>query len=238
MEHQMAIPTIRTLVIGDVHGCVDELRELVDSASLASGDRIISLGDFVDRGPDSPAVLAFLTDTEGASCLKGNHERKHVLASRALVRPALSQRLTRAQFDDAGYALALEYFESLPVSIDLPEAILAHGFWQPGLTLQEQDPLVLQGTMTGQCRLRKDLKCPWYDAYDGPKPLIVGHQDYLGTGEPLIVGDRVFCLDTGCCRGGRLTGVILPEFRVISVESRRLAVRTACSSGTRRPLAV
>ena len=212
---------MRTLVIGDIHGCIDELRELVDLAALASGDRIISLGDFVDRGPDSPAVLTFLKNTEGASSLKGNHERKHVLVSRSIVKPALSQRLARAQFDEAGYALALEYFEALPISIELPEAIMVHGFWQAGLTLPEQDPLVLQGTMTGQCRLLQSLKSPWYEAYDGPKPLLVGHSDYLGTGDPLIVKDRVFCLDTGCCRGGRLTGLILPEFRVLSVQSRR-----------------
>lgn len=212
---------MRTLVIGDIHGCFDELRDLLDAVALSQDDQIIALGDFIDRGPDSPSVLAFLRDSKNARSLKGNHERKHILASRGIIRPALSQRLARAQFDGDGYQRALEYLEELPFLIELRDAILVHGFWQPGLSLHEQDPLVLQGTMTGQYRLGHNLQGPWFEAYDGPKPLIVGHQDYLQTGEPLIVGDRVFCLDTGCCRGGRLTGLILPEFRVHSVRSRR-----------------
>jgi serine/threonine protein phosphatase 1 len=212
---------MRTLVIGDIHGCFDELRDLLDSAALSTDDQIIALGDFMDRGPDSPSVLAFIRDSGNARSLKGNHERKHLLASRGIVKPALSQRLARTQFDDEEYARALEYLESLPFFIELPEAILVHGFWQAGLTLQEQDPLVLQGTMTGQYRLGHHLTGPWFEAYDGPKPLVVGHQDYLQTGDPLIVGDRVFGLDTGCCRGARLTGLLLPEFRIYSVKSRR-----------------
>ncbi len=212
---------MRTLVIGDIHGCIEELRDLLDLAALSREDEVIALGDFMDRGPDSPSVLAFLKDSENTRSLKGNHERKHILASRGILRPALSQRLARAQFDEERYSQALEYFESLPFYIELPDAILVHGFWQAGLTLQEQDPLVLQGTMTGQYRLGHHLKGPWFEAYDEPKPLVVGHQDYLQTGDPLIVENRVFCLDTGCCRGGRLTGLTLPEFRIYSVKSRK-----------------
>ena len=212
---------MRTLVIGDIHGCFAELRDLLDSAALSKEDQVIALGDFMDRGPDSPSVLAFLRDSENARSLKGNHERKHLLSSRGIIRPALSQMLTRTQFDEDSYARALEYLEELPVFIELQDAILVHGFWKPGLHLQDQDPLVLQGTMTGQYRLGHHLEGPWFEAYDGPKPLVVGHQDYLHTGEPLIVGGRVFCLDTGCCRGGRLTALALPEFRIFSVKSRR-----------------
>lgn len=143
----------RTLVIGDIHGCIDEFRDLLSAVDLSRGDEIISLGDFMDRGPDSPSVLAFLRDSENARSLKGNHERKHLLASRGIIKPALSQRLARTQFEDEPYARALEYLESLPFFIDLPDATLAHGFWEPGLSLLDQDPLVLQGTMTGQYRL-------------------------------------------------------------------------------------
>src|SRR5262249_29448313 len=57
--------------------------------------------------------------------------------------------------------------------------------------------------------------------YDGPKPIIVGHRDYLHTGQPLIHRDRVFGIDTGCCRGGRLTGLLLPGFELLSVPARQ-----------------
>ena len=47
----------------------------------------------------------------------------------------------------------------------------------------------------------------------------MGHLDYSGKREPLVYGDRVFGLDTSCCVGGALTGLLLPEFRFISVPS-------------------
>jgi hypothetical protein len=47
-----------------------------------------------------------------------------------------------------------------------------------------------------------------------------GHRDYSGTKQPLIYRDRVYGLDTRCCYGGWLTGLLLPDFKLISVASR------------------
>ena len=67
-------------VIGDMHGCVAELSRLIESLPLAKGDRVIFLGDYIDRGPDSRGVVAYLLGLR-QSCssveflfLKGNHE--------------------------------------------------------------------------------------------------------------------------------------------------------------------
>lgn len=66
-------------VVGDIHGCVGELRHLIEGLPLASGDRLVFLGDYVDRGPDSSGVVAYLLDLRAKSpyemiFLKGNHE--------------------------------------------------------------------------------------------------------------------------------------------------------------------
>jgi serine/threonine protein phosphatase 1 len=67
-------------VIGDIHGCVAELSRLVEALPLAQGDRIVFLGDYIDRGPDSRAVVSYLLslprDYRGIEFvfLKGNHE--------------------------------------------------------------------------------------------------------------------------------------------------------------------
>ena len=50
---------MNTLVIGDIHGCYDELQTLLDKAGLSSGDKIVAVGDIVDRGPETPEVLGF-----------------------------------------------------------------------------------------------------------------------------------------------------------------------------------
>ena len=70
---------VRTYVIGDIHGCPDELAHLVDKLPLNSSDRLVFLGDYVDRGPDSNGVISYLIELE-RTCpatvvfLKGNHE--------------------------------------------------------------------------------------------------------------------------------------------------------------------
>lgn len=68
---------MRTLAIGDIHGCLTALTTLLDFVAAAPDDRIIALGDYVDRGPDSRAVLDLLIalHAEGRLvALRGNHE--------------------------------------------------------------------------------------------------------------------------------------------------------------------
>jgi len=211
---------MKQLIIGDIHGCYAELLELLDRAGLSDQDEIIAIGDIVDRGPDSPRVLAFFREHPRARSIQGNHERKHVRSWRGEVMPALSQRITRQQVGEEAYPDAAAFMDALPRFLELPEAILAHGFWEPGLSVAEQREVVIVGTMTGERYLRERYVRPWYELYNGEKPLIVGHLDYLGTGQPLIYRDRVFGLDTGCCCGGSLTGLILPEWKFVSVRSR------------------
>ena len=153
--------------------------------------------------------------------LMGNHERKHVHSQRGRVRPALSQLITRRQIGEPGYDAACRMMDGFPRYIELPEAILVHGFYEPGIPLTEQRETVIVGTLSGEHRVQQQDHRPWYQRYDGDKPLIVGHHDYLRTGQPLICKDRVYGIDTGCCHGGRLTGLLLPGFRMVSVPSRR-----------------
>lgn len=68
----------RTLVVGDVHGCIDELERLLDAVRPSTGDTICFLGDYVDRGPSAKRVIERLIRLrqQGPTCvfLKGNHE--------------------------------------------------------------------------------------------------------------------------------------------------------------------
>lgn len=67
-------------VIGDIHGCIAELRRLLESLPLASGDAVVFLGDYIDRGPDSRAVISQILSLKQTRAdvdfvfLKGNHE--------------------------------------------------------------------------------------------------------------------------------------------------------------------
>src|SRR5215213_9957860 len=69
-----------SFVIGDIHGCCDELRYLIDALPIGPDDEVIFLGDYIDRGPDSRAVISFLIELKDRLrenrlvFLKGNHE--------------------------------------------------------------------------------------------------------------------------------------------------------------------
>lgn len=70
---------MRCYVVGDIHGCAEELARLLESLPLEPGDRLVFLGDYVDRGPDSKGVISYLIDlkrrgTQEMIFLKGNHE--------------------------------------------------------------------------------------------------------------------------------------------------------------------
>src|ERR1051326_6825064 len=71
---------MKSYVIGDIHGCANELRHLIDALPLVAGDRVIFLGDYIDRGPDSHGVVSYLLGLRSRLrdiefiFLKGNHE--------------------------------------------------------------------------------------------------------------------------------------------------------------------
>jgi serine/threonine protein phosphatase 1 len=207
------------LIVGDIHGCYVELMELVDRAGLSAGDEVLSVGDFLDRGPANGACLEFFRTQANGSAITGNHERKHLRSAAGEVTPAISQKITRLQLG-SDYPACLSFLRTLPRHRELPDVTVVHGFWEPGVPLERQRDSVIIGTLSGEHHLQKHYSQPWYELYDGPKPLVVGHHDYRKDGEPLVHRDRVYALDTSCVHGGRLTGLLVPEFRFVSVPSR------------------
>ncbi len=224
------------IVIGDIHGCYEELMDLLQVVGIGTSDRIISVGDLVNRGPASEEVLRFFCDQANASAIMGNHEWEHVEAwfgreplgpAHAAVREEMGER----------YGEWIDWLATLPPYLELPEALMVHGMFEPGIPPAAQQEAVMLGTTAGEEYMAQRYPGRWYDHYapikpssphHGPvaaqppdaKPLIVGHHDYLRTGEPLVREGRLYAIDTGCVRGGRLTALVLPEFRLVSVAAR------------------
>jgi len=213
--------TQKTLIVGDIHGCHAEFMALLDKAGLAADDEIIALGDIVDRGPDTVRVLEFFQKEINTRSLLGNHERKHIRSFQGRIRPALSQLISRRQIGEQRYPGLCTFMDSFVRFLELPEAILTHGFFEPNIPLSDQKEDVLIGAMRGDIYLQQTYDRPWYEYYNEDKPIVVGHLDYSRNGQPFIYQDRVFCIDTGCCHGGALTGLLLPSFRLISVRSKK-----------------
>jgi len=68
---------MRTLALGDIHGCITALETMAEYVGFSTEDHLITLGDYVDRGPDSKGVIDFLLklkETHQLTALRGNHE--------------------------------------------------------------------------------------------------------------------------------------------------------------------
>ncbi|MEL6272765.1 MAG: metallophosphoesterase [Chloroflexota bacterium] len=207
----------KTLVIGDTHGCFDELQALLDTVPLTADDRIIHIGDMIDRGPHPEAVTDFFMSTPQATSIMGNREDKHIRAYDGELSYEGAREMTRQQFSSPeAYATAVEYMRTLPLYIDLPEATLVHGYFEPGVPLAQQQRNVLLGHTDGDLHLEAQGFVPFYEHYAGEKPLVFGHREY-----PFLQYQRrAYAIDTRCVYGGTLTGLLLPDFKIYGIPAR------------------
>jgi serine/threonine protein phosphatase 1 len=208
----------RTLIIGDIHGCYEELLDLFDAAALGAEDVVVSVGDLVDRGPKPAEVVKWFRERPSHSSivLMGNHERKHV---RNVL--SYSQEITRVQFPSAdAYADAVEWMKHLPYYWEIPGIVrVVHAALVPGVPLAEQDDAILSGTTSGEKKLSQLFpEGYWHERYSDDVPVVFGH--HVTGPEPLVREGKVYGIDTGCCHGHRLTALSVPDFKLYSVPSR------------------
>ncbi|MFI6817613.1 metallophosphoesterase family protein [Nonomuraea sp. NPDC050328] len=203
----------RTVIIGDIHGCFDELLELLEKVDLHPDDLLVSVGDLVDRGPAPGEVIGLFRERPNSVAVMGNHERKHV---RGIF--SYAQEITRLQLGD-GYAEAVDWMRTLPYYFENDHVRVVHAAIQPGLPLADQREAVLCGSTSGERELATLFPdSHWHDHYQDPKPIVFGH--HVTGREPLIRDGRIFGLDTGACHGWNLTALCLPGSTLHSVQAR------------------
>lgn len=201
------------IIIGDIHGCYLELMDLLAEARIGDDDLVVSVGDLVDRGPEPDRVLDFFQTRKNARAICGNHERKHV---RGVL--SYSQQVTQQQLGGR-YADDVRWMAQLPYHFETDDVRVVHWGLYPGVPLDEVPEDVRAGTTSGEARLRERYgDRAWYELYDDAKPVAFGHA-VVGV-EPLVVDGRIFGLDTGVCHGQRLTGLVMPQRRIVSVPAR------------------
>ena len=128
---------MRTIVIGDIHGCLDEFDELLRLVSFRrDADKLVLLGDLMDRGPDAPGVVRRAREI-GALSVKGNHDEKHLRwrkheQKRAATGKKNPMREMRHRDADAHEKLSEEDFAwltALPAVLDLGRHGPRQGSW-------------------------------------------------------------------------------------------------------------
>ena len=192
----------RTIIVGDVHGCRAELEALLDDVRFTTGDRLVSVGDLVARGPDTLGVLDVMRRT-GAMIVRGNHEAK-LLAWRAHRGRVTLSRMHR---DVARSLRRVDWtlLRTAPLWLDLPEhgVRVVHAGVVPGLPIEEQEPDVLLNIR----RTGAHGGALWGELYAGPPHVVFGHNAVGG----LQLHAWATGLDTGCVYGGRLTTLVLDD---------------------------
>lgn len=229
-----------TIVIGDVHGCLEELDELLGTLGPRGAHRLVFVGDLMDRGPDPVGVVRRVREL-GADCVMGNHDEKHVRYGRHEakqrerpdyknpMRPLYGERL--AQHEQLGED-GLAWLASLPLWLDLGNNWRAvHGGAAPARRFEKQKPAVMlrcrfvdeAGAMVSGTQPPPGTR-HWAEAWPGPESIVYGHHVH-DLENPRI--DRpvggVTCagIDTGCCFGGRLTAYVVETGEVVQVPARR-----------------
>jgi hypothetical protein len=216
----------RTIIVGDVHGCRDELAQLLDHVGLVEGDRLVMVGDLVVRGPDPCGTLDLVRDV-GALSVRGNHEDR-LLRWRAGRTDPRGEPLGELSKATARLLRKRDwsFIEELPHWLDLPEHGLriVHAGVVPGLPIERQDPHTLMYVRAlgryGEPVERRGGRRLWGEVYRGPPHIVFGHN---ARPDPQI-HSWATGIDTGAVYGGRLTAMVLHAGEPIPPPSSRLDV--------------
>src|SRR5215210_2416434 len=122
----------RTIIVGDIHGCYDELMALLEKAALNHTDRVISVGDLIVKGEKNREVLDLFIEDERFSAVLGNHDRALRRYWRGEgVSLKESQERARAELAAGDEARYSAYIQSLPLMIDLGSHLVVHAGLRP-----------------------------------------------------------------------------------------------------------
>jgi hypothetical protein len=197
----------RTILVGDVHGCREELEALLARVKLGSGDHLVMAGDLVVRGPDPAGTLDLLISL-GARAVRGNHDDRMIRCRHGEAPVGDAQLAVLSALSERHWA----YLEALPLWLDLPGhgVRVVHAGVVPGVPIERQSPRTLMymrclGPQNEPIEKRGDTL--WGARYREAPHVVFGHN---ASPEPQI-HPCATGLDTGCVYGGKLTALVLDE---------------------------
>ena len=234
----------RTIIVGDLHGCLDELHDLLAACDYdPSTTRVVMLGDLVNKGPHSVASVDFVRRS-GFACVRGNHDD---CALAAWERRSAEVRDGGAANPNDAYAYTdgftsedVQFLRELPYTIYLQTdgVLVVHAGIVPGVALHKQQLLAMY-TMRDLLRPPDSSGSDRWVWLSQPSPAstpwaAVWKPDPAANGTPaqhVVFGhdakrnlqqhSHATGLDTGCCYGRQLTALVLPSRTIVSVPARR-----------------
>lgn len=221
----------RIFVIGDIHGCMEKLERLMGKIDPGPGqDQLVFLGDYIDRGEDSQAVLDYLLEVREehprSVFLMGNHEKMFLdflsgeeqelflLNGGASTLRSYLKRQDRLDLLIGGITDAAilshlipgthrVFLQDLHLYYETEDYIMVHAGLKEGVPLAEQ-------SIEDLVWIREEFI---YSDADFGKRVIFGHTPFV---QPLVLPNKIG-IDTGAVYGNLLTCLILPDFEFVSV---------------------
>jgi len=236
-------------IIGDIHGCYQETIELLEklgyqitkaenngqnfglSVTHPKGRKAIFLGDLVDRGPASPAVLKLvmsMVHQETAFCVPGNHDlklQKKLKGKDVSIKHGLAETLEQLEQETPAFIEQVSTFLYGLIShyiFDKGKLVVAHA----GIKKEMQGrgsaavrAFCLYGETTGEIdEFGLPVRYNWASEYRGNAKVIYGHTPIP---EPEWL-NKTINIDTGCVFGGKLTALRYPEEELVSVPAHKV----------------
>ncbi|KAL6238085.1 hypothetical protein BDW75DRAFT_202590 [Aspergillus navahoensis] len=228
----------RLVVVGDVHGCKEELEKLLDKVSFHEDrDHLILTGDLIEKGPDSLGVVD-LARQYNASCVRGNHEDRVLV----LRHDMLESNVTDDSWDIAHPESAksrelarqlsaeqADWLDACPVVLNvgqitnMGQVVVVHGGLIPGIDLDRQDPYSVMNMKTvdlpthvPSSSIEKGVK--WTKLFNKHQTLSLESKNGVMTviyghdsKSGLSIKEYTKGLDSGCVKGGKLTAMIISD---------------------------
>ena len=210
----------KSFIVGDVHGCLEMLKRLIDKIEWnPSDDRLIFIGDYIDRGENPKGVVDFVLklseDSPSVQCLIGNHEQmlldylsdvdpENYIFNGGLSTLRSYKEVRRSERDPLIPSSHLDFFSSLLPMIELEQYYIVHAGFRPNIRIEDQDLIDMVWIRDGFI----------YSDYDFGKLVIFGHTPF---DSPMIMKNKIG-IDTGAVYGNCLTCLELPEKKFHSIS--------------------
>jgi protein phosphatase len=230
-------------IIGDVHGCTDELEALLATLGYTvrwdgkavevvppEGRRAIFVGDLVDRGPRSPDALRIamhMLASGTALAVVGNHDdklKRHLSGKNVKATHGLAETIEQLAAEPPEFARDARDFLDGLIShyvLDGGKLVVAHAGMKEEMQGRASGAVrsfAMYGETSGEIdEFGLPVRYNWAADYKGRARVVYGHTPVL---EPQWVNGTL-CIDTGCCFGGKLTALRYPEMELVSQAAAR-----------------
>jgi protein phosphatase len=229
-------------IIGDIHGCFDELTELLTqlgysitnqenryALSHPEGRKPVFLGDIADRGPNNLEALTFVMDVCEAGqalCVSGNHDVKllrKLNGKDIQLSHGIDKTIAELTGAPDGFEERLKKFLDSAIShyvFDDGKLVVAHAGLKEsyqGRSSGRVRSFALYGDTTGETdEYGLPVRYDWTNEYRGKALVVYGHTPV----PEAVMQNNTICIDTGCVFGGSLTAFRYPERELVSVPAK------------------